>query len=901
MQFNLETALAAWRRTLTYNRVINGDDLDELERHVRDQVEALSRIGVPKDEAFHRAVREVGSYDDVEREYGKVYWGKVRHGHQLKAEIVWRVSMLKNHLKIAWRSMLRQKGYTFINVAGLALGIACTLLMLLYVRFELGYDRFHEKADRTYRVWMEQTGEGTTSQHAVSPPALAPALRRDFPEVQQTVRLGSGGGGEHLIRPSPDAPYEQITVAYADPNFFDVFDFPLLAGSSETALAEPYSVVLTESAAQRYFGKLDVIGRALEVRLRDNVRDVTVTGIIEDIPAQSHFSFEMLGPIATIQREFPGPTNDDSWRYFWAYTYVVLADGFEAVDLEGRLPALAEHYMGDQMAQRGIRFAYHVQPLTDIHLHSHLESEWQPNGQMAYVLTFSIVALLVLLVAIINFVNLATARSAKRAREVGIRKVVGAARTQLVRRFLAESMLLTGIAFVMAIAIALLALPLFNRLTDAELAPRILLEPGMLMIIVTCFMVVSMLAGSYPALFLSGFRPIDVLKSRIIGRSPREAWVRRGLVVTQFVISIGLISGTCGIYIQLRFMKTADYGFDKELIVALPNYSSMQQALSSETVKEQLLSHPGIERVSAIQRLPGDENRILTNAAVIPEGFTNNIPIMWHFIDPDYVPTLGLELTAGRNFDPDLATDVDDAFLINEAAARRFGWDQPVGKKLLNPVDREAMGAVVGVINDFHVQSLHDAVAPIVFLPVSRPGHVRHYAVRLASGDVQETLRFLETKWKQFAPDRAFTYTFLDDSFDALYRLDERMGRLSSGLAVMAILIACLGLFGMAAFTAEQRTKEMGVRKVLGASVYSIVLLLSKNFAALVLVGFIIAAPLTYVIMNRWLADFAHRISLGPGIFLLAGAVALAVAMGTVSYHALKAALADPVSSLRYE
>ena len=806
--------------------------------------------------------------------------------------------MLKNYVKIALRNLLKSKGYTFINVAGLAVGLACCLLILLFVRDELGYDRHHEKADQIYRITLEALLGEQEINGPISPAPMAQALVNDYPEIVQATRLFDFSG-ETFVR-YEDKRFVEERFFFGDSTVFDVFTFPLLRGDPETALLEPNTVVLTESTARKYFGEDDPMGQTIRVDEQD---DYEVTGVMADVPENSHFHFDFLGSLGTL-----GNSRSPMWVSNNFRTYFILAEGHHAEDLEAKFPAMVEKYAGPQVEEilgitieqffaSGGKFAFHLQALTDIHLHSQLNYEIEPNGDITYVYAFSIIAFLILLIACINFMNLATARSAGRAKEVGVRKVLGSNRRQLTLQFLMESMLLSMIALGVALVLAVVLLPVFNTLAGKALV--IDYGDGVVLAgLIGLAVLVGLLAGSYPALFLASFRIVNVLKGK--GQAGlKSSRLRSGLVVFQFVISIALMIGTAMVYRQVDYVQSKHLGFEKEHVIVLERFDALGP--QQQAFKEQLLQHPNVVAVAGANTLPGrtfGDTSFFTEGA-LPDQIRN---IRLFFTDFDMLETLNLELIDGRFFSRDFATD-STAVILNEAAVKEFGLtvDEAVGRRLVSPgfgEEEEQYVPIIGVMKDFHFQSLHDAIRPLGLFIGRNLGYL---AVRVRPDDIPGTLATLETQWLAFAPDQPFTYSFLDSDVDALYQEDQRQGSLFGTFALWAIVIACLGLFGLAAFTAEQRTKEIGVRKVLGASVPGIVVLLSKEFTKLVVVAFIVAAPVAYFAIDRWLQGFAFRVEISGWIFLMAGLAALGVALLTVSYQSIRAALINPVDALRYE
>lgn len=800
--------------------------------------------------------------------------------------------MLKNYLLVALRSLRKHKAYAAINITGLAVGLTCCLLIVLFVQDERSYDQFHEAAEQIYR--MNRSDHAGTWTTAGSSPPIAPSLMATFPEVEEATRFVYGP--QLPIQSSPATTLTQ-DVVFADPNFLSVFDFPLLQGDRATALSAPDGVILTETAARAYFGDADPMGQSLALHVSAGTQDVQVTGILADVPRNAHFHFDVL---ASFQPIAARSNRMDNWISNWLYTYVRLTPEASADALAAKFPAFFESHVAD------FPFAFSLQNITDIHLNP-VGFEIEPQGDMTYVYMFSLVAVFILLIACFNFMNLATARSAERAKEVGMRKVLGAHRQQLVRQFLGESVLVSLLAALVVIGLLELLLPVFNTLSSKTLVLDYTQNIWLVGTLVLGSLGVGLLAGIYPALFMTHVPLVQVLKGEA-NRGVRGARFRQLLVVTQFAISIFLMAATAIVYNQLTYVQSANLGFDKDHVVVVPLPSVSAERVT--TIKRQFAQLPDVTDVSATSNVPGQG---VGDYLYVPETLGANDPAapywLTYFVDFDFAATLKLQTLEGATFQADQASD-SSGFVINAAAAAALQtiWGQEgsvVGRTLDWHVPSSSgwvsqrTGPILAVVDDFHYASLHSPVSPMVLQILPR-GH-DWLLVRLQPGPLSEALATLETTWAGLFPDQAFDYSFLDTNLAALYQAEQRMAQIIGVFALLAILTACLGLFGLVAFTAERRTKELGLRKVLGASVTSLVLLLSNAFARLVAVAFLVAAPLTYIIMNDWLGTFAYRIDVGVGTLIGAGLAACLIAFATVSYQALRAARANPIDALRYE
>lgn len=795
--------------------------------------------------------------------------------------------MFFSDLRLAHRYLYKHKGISMLNLTGLAAGMAACLLIALYVHDEQSYDRFHEHADRVFRVSLEVANQGQLEHYAVSVPALGPTLQAEFPEIEAFVRLAPAGGtirrGAMLLRPDQ--------LYHADSSFFEVFSFPLVRGNAETALSRPYTLVLSETMAQRLFNDEEPLGQTLMVA----GLDCEVTGIFKDPPPNSHIQPKVVLSMTTLTARI-ARFNDNNWWMRGTYTYLMLRQPSDAAAVAQKLGVFTETHFADVAQRWDATFRLHLQPVTDIHLTSHLLQEARPNGSKVQVYTFSAVAVLVLVMACINFINLRTARSVQRAREVGIRKVAGALPHQLVRQFLTESLAISVLALVLALGMVSVALPFFNTLTEKTMTLGVLLEPVTVMMAVGLVGSVGLLAGAYPAFFLASFQPAQVLKGRYIAHQ-RGQLLRKGLVVLQFAIALMLLVATTVILKQLAYTQHIDLGYERAQRIVLPNHPAMRRTVAPETVKQTLLQHPNIEQLAAGTYVP--THMLPGNMTVVPDGRQDPFGVTVNTIDEDYVPTLGLTLIAGRNLSATRASD-STAFLVNEAAADLFGWPDPIGHTLRPSNNPSGKGEVIGVIQNFHTGSLHALVEPVV-LRLGDARQLRRYIVHVAPERLDETLAFLQEQWMRFAPDEPFEYTFLEAEYAALYQSEEQLAHVTNLFSALALLISALGLLGSMAFAVTQRTKEIGVRKVLGASLASLIALLTRDFVKLLAIAFVLAMPLAYLVMEQWLQAFAYRVHIGAGTFVLAGVAALGVALLTVSYQAIKAARTNPIDALRYE
>jgi len=801
--------------------------------------------------------------------------------------------MIKNIIKVTFRNILRHKVYSFINIIGLAIGMACCFLILLWVTNELSYDRYHRNADNIYRLCSDLKVGGNQRKAPMTSPPMAPAIVNEYPEVLNAVRISPES--RTLIQYKDRKGYEDL-VRYADSSFFQIFTYRMIRGNPRTALSAPYTAVLTEDIAVKYFGDSDPLGLTIKM---DGNTDYMVTGVIENVPENSHFDFDILRSFQTLYGENRPGMN--IWGYLGYYTYLLLDDNADYKQLQTKFAALVDKNYGERLRTVGASLDLFLQPLTQIYLHSNLLSEIAPLGNITNVYLFSGVAFFILIIACFNFINLSTARSAQRSKEVGIRKTFGATRARLIYQFMVESMIYSLISIALTLIILELAIPWFNNITGRHLDFNYLKLLWLVLGISATFIFVSIFAGFYPALFISSFRPITILQTGA-GMSLSKSRLRSLLVVTQFAITVALIAGTIAIYRQIDYMKNKNLGFDKDHVLVLQNLQSSPE-LSLTTVKEQFLGISGVESVSLSSGVPGGSGSVI---GFLPEGRNENETETMRVMDIDdsYIPTFGMELAAGRNFSSDFVSDETEAAIINETAARLFGWENPVGKTIRRRTQSpDGPGwqttTVIGVLKDFHLNSLHMEIEPLFLGNTS--ANMNTISIKLSPDNVSHTVALLEQKWNEMIGDRPFDYVFVNETFDLMYRPEERTANLTLGFSLLAIFIACMGLFGLSAFTSQQRIKEIGIRKVLGASMFSIVRLISKEYIYLTVLAGLIACPAAYYFLNKWLENFAYREPLSLYIFVFSGVLALLITFLTVSFQSIKAALTNAVDTLRHE
>ncbi|MBV4359506.1 ABC transporter permease [Pinibacter aurantiacus] len=793
--------------------------------------------------------------------------------------------MIKNYLKIAFRNLWRHRVFSFINILGLTVGMTACFLIFLYVKFELSYDKFNSKAANIYRLNTDIKTPSETINTSVTAWPFAPNIKREFPEVETFTRVNNGS---FLVRKG-DAKFQEDNTLFADSTFFDVFDIKMLKGDPKKALKDMFSIVFTEDAAKKYFGNEDPIGK--QVLLTGDGIPSTVTGIIQNIPENSILKGDMLVSMSTLTQHL-NKGLDQQWGNFGATSFLLLKPGVDPRAMEKKFPDFIERNNGKERKESQMFYTFTLEPLKDIYLLS--TRDGNKLGNMNNVDIFSIIAVFILLIACINFINLTTARSSERAKEVGIRKVVGAAKSQVARQFIGESVILCIIAFLLTVLLSVLLLPLFNKLAGKVVSHGIFTNWQYLLLLFSAAIGIGVLAGAYPALILSSFKPVVVLKGRF-ATGTKGILLRKGLVIAQFSISVVLIIATLVVYSQMSYMRKRDLGFSKDQMLVV----STQGDPARFALKNAVNSLPNVKSTALSSSVPGSGNPGAYSEIENKKGDLQIANLDLYFVDWNYIPQYKIKMVAGRSFSKDFGTDTTQAMVVNESVTKLLGYSSPqeaVGRKF-KQWGRE--GKIIGVMQDFHFRSLQQPIKPLTMR--IEPDGCDLLSVNITGGNVPATLASIEKKWKEMIPNRPFSYFFMDEFFDRQYRGEERFGNLFLNFAILAIFISCLGLLGLASYSTMQRTKEIGVRKVLGASVTNITALLSSDFIKLVLIAIVIASPLAYIGMHKWLEGFAYRTSVSWWVFLLAALTAIFIALFTVSFQAIKAAVANPVKSLRSE
>jgi len=810
--------------------------------------------------------------------------------------------MIKNFLNVAIRNIGRQRFYSILNVLGLAVGITCTLLIILYIQTELSYDDFYENADRIFRLNNENNIGGKIDKYCNAPRPISPTMKEIYPEIEASTRVCGVNG---LYGHTADLYYDENLVVSrnifaVDSTFFDVFTNEFVEGSAQEAFSVRNAIIISESLAERIFGDEDPYQKTISI---ENAFDLVVTAVFKDHPGRTHFPYDALVPWIGAYR----PGEENAWYGWQVYHYFLLAKGADPKDLEAKFPEFYDTYMKEALDRLNGTSTLSLQPLQSIRLHSNLIWEMYPNGDIIYIYVFSIIAVFLLLIACINYMNLATARSARRSREVGLRKVFGSNRKSLIMQFLFESILMATAAAVISLVLAELLLPVFNNITSLGLKISLVTQPEYLFGTLLLGIFVGLLAGIYPAFFLSHFKPVQTLKSETV-KGVQGALFRKILIIIQFTISIALIIGTLLVIKQLMYAKNKDLGFNKEFLMAI-NINDRQIEQQMQTLKQELVSHQGIVSAASSFNMPGTTFNRSPVRAETNEGDIQQMSSQFMQIDYDYLETMEMEIAEGRNFSRELDNTWFNSVLVNEAAVKKFGWDEPIGKRVVAFTDslgEDTFATIVGVVKDFHSSSIKQEIHPIIIWLITDDMQYRYREnlrlfVRIKPENYRNTIDYINDVWNQFSPDEPIKSDFVDDQLNRLYLAEEKLINLFGYFTFITIFIACLGLFGLAAFTAEQRTKEIGMRKVLGASVFQIISLLTKDFSRLVAFSFIIACPISYVVMKGWLQNFAYRTTMSLWVFIISGILALIIALVTVSVQTFKSATSNPVKALKYE
>jgi putative ABC transport system permease protein len=882
--FDLEKAIQEWKKNLFKNPGLEETYIIELEEGLRDEIEDLVGEGQSEEEAFRRVAAEMASADVLGTEFYKVRT-KRRSGRPSWQAPRFMPALLWNYYKVALRKIKRQKAYSFINIGGLVVGFTCSFLIVVFVQHELRYDRFNTKAQDIYRI-LNSDSQSPDILSALSPSGWAPLLANDFSAIKKTVRFFTNLGRANLKYGSESRTVQDFI--FADGSVFDVFDFPFQAGYPSQALRSPNTIVLTAQAAASWFDQENPIDKMI-IFLRGTQKiPLRITGIIDNIPSTSHLKFDYIVSFSTI-REFMGKDALSNFNVYNYYTYILLEESVEKEQIEEDFPQFLTKNFDEDTTEN---LSLHLQPLSNIHLNNTIRWNIAGTGNPQYLYVFSGVALFVLLIACFNFINLSTARAQMRAREIGVRKVIGAHRRQLISQLFGESILTCLVATFFALILLKFFVHKFGILVGQDLSINLFTHPDVLLLLFGIGLAAGAAAGIYPALVLSAFNPTTVLKG-IATKGKQGILLRKGLIVTQFALSILLLVSIIVVHNQIEHMKNVPLGFDKEQVVILPITGTVKSHF--DAFRDRLISHSEVRNVT-LSTLPG---RIRTRSGYNWPGKEGEESAGFYcmFADPYTLETLRIELIDGRNFSDRIATDEKNAFILNEAAVKQIGWDNAIGQPF-RVWDGE-MGQVIGVIKDFHFKSLHQTIEPLVI--DYKTDWSWSTAVRFSTTAITSTIQIMEVVWREFEPDIPFSYTFLDKDFDRHYRLEERLGHLLGVFTFLAMFIACLGLLGLAAFSIQMRLKEIGIRKVLGASVPEILRLFSMEFLKLILFSFILAVPLGFWLMHSWLQNFAYRISVGFMPFLISGLVILLTALLTVCSQITRAALSNPADIMRHE
>lgn len=789
--------------------------------------------------------------------------------------------MFKNLIKTAIRHMLKHLGYSLLNILGLTLGITSALFLIIYVSNEVSYDRYHEKADRIYRVTSSIKEPDDKFTWLVAQIPFGPQVVHDYPEVESFVRFINM---PRALYKYEDKEFNEENFYYVDSTLFDIFTYKVLKGEVKSALLAPKKIILTEKIANRYFGKTDPIGKTLTTG--NNTYEVT--GIIADIPNNSHFKFDAVASRNNLPKQL------GSWGFFGVYTYLLFPKNFDVRSFEKKMQGMYDTYMKPIFGGMNITISYNLEPIRRIHLYSTNANEPEPTGSITYVYIFGIVAIFLVLIAAMNYMNLATARSTRRAREVGLRKVVGSRRMPLVLQFLSESVVFTLISLILSIILIMVLLHKFNELAGRSFDYHVLYSPAVLLSLIAVMIIVGIFGGSYPAFFLSRFSPVTVLKGSLTQGSAGSL-LRKVLVVIQFTVSVIMIICTIVVFRQLNYLKTMDQGFDQKNVISLQLNGPMIRKYP--LLKQGLLDNPNIKYVTATNSAVGEGSGKLIFNVETDQGMAQK-GINFCIVDYDFIETLGIKMASGRNFQKDMPSDTLSAVIVNETFVKRMGWKEPIGKKVEAGDARTLRARVIGVMKDYHQTGMYNGIESLLL--AYRPLNNVIY-IKLSGVETQPTLSFIEKKWKDIFPDQPFTYTYLSERFGRQFEADENRGLVFTLFTILAIIIACLGLFGLASYMVEQRTKEVGIRKVFGANENTILGLISKDFLILVLIGILIAVPVAYYFMSNWLENYVYKMKIGIPLLLFASLLTIVITFLTISYKAYQAAIMNPATALKTE
>jgi putative ABC transport system permease protein len=906
--FDLERAIQQWKKALDKNSALEDGYKEELENHLRDKIDYLMNQNLSEKEAFEEAVQKIGEASNIGEDYyktdtryasGRPPWKKSR----------WIPPLLSNYFRIGLRKIKRQKIYSLINIAGLAVGLACCAVIILYVTNELSYDSFHKDADRIYRVAVHRINIVGEFRFVATPGPLGPELKKSYPQVEQAVRVVPPyENASHVMVVQGEKRFFENRVWFADEDVFQLFHMPFIQGNPQKALTNPNAVVITEGMANKYFGEEAALGKTLQIEIDYDtgsveLQDYEVTGVIKNAPANTHLKYDMFLSMETMRSNLSS-FEEDWFNPMSKYTYVKLTSGTDVADFEEQLHRISDFLIqsySEKYNRKMDLYDLFLQPVTKIHMFSHLMREIEPPGNWYYLYIYSIIAFLILLIGCMNFINLSAALSTTRTKEVGLRKVVGAQRRQLIWQFLGESFLITFLAFIVAFGLTWLLLLPFNQMAGTELTLAGLTQPNVLLSLLGLLLFVSFGSGIYPALILTAFSPVSVLQGKLAPIS-RGAITQKILVIGQFAISIFLVICALTVFKQLQFMKGRALGFDLEQKLVLRVKSNMPHLRRDyEAIKNDFLQNSSITGATVSSSVPGDRTNSGYYLSSKMEDFKGAPFIKVITMDHDFIPEFDIQMVAGRAFQRDVGNDEREGYLINLAGVKELGFSSPeeaLGKNFMASYHR-INKRIIGVTDDFHFRGMQEVVEPLVMDIENSLFNTITLSIRVEN--MNELMRFIQDKWEEHFPGVPFEYSFLDENFDREYRYEDRMGRLLGIITTMGFFIACLGLFGLASFFAQFRKKEIGIRKVLGASTSDIVSMLSKKFVLLILISIVVASPIAWYSMNLWLQDFAYRIHMSPVPFILAAGGALALAVATVSVQGIRAAVANPSQSLRNE